>query len=48
MGETCRKEWDDLFGLNIWWNLKSLRGPSRKNRLLGFSVFFHNFFWHSA
>jgi len=35
---------DDALGLNIWWNLNRLRGPSRKDRLLGFSVFFHNFF----
>jgi len=30
VGKQRREGWDDLFGLNIWWNLNRLRGPVRK------------------
>ena len=48
MGEKRREGRNDLFGLNIWWNLNRLREPLRKDGFFGISVFFHNFFLHSA
>jgi hypothetical protein len=44
MEKRGREERNNLFGLNIWWNLNRLRGSLKKDSFFGVSVFFHNFF----